>query len=38
MQISSEAHADGIGLAHSALSDLDGFFGRAAQSLLVAAR
>ena len=38
MQIVSEAHADGIGLAQSALSDLHGGFGRAAQSLVIAAR
>ena len=38
LQIASEAHADGIGLAHSALSDLDGPFGRAAQTLVVGPR
>jgi len=38
LQITSEAHADGTGLAQSALSDLDGPFGRAAQSLVVAPR
>lgn len=38
LQIESEAHADGIGLAHSVLSDLDGPFGIAAQSLVVAPR
>ncbi|HWE23041.1 MAG TPA: thioesterase family protein [Myxococcales bacterium] len=38
LSIVSEAHADGIGLAQSALSDLDGPFGRAAQSLVIAPR
>jgi hypothetical protein len=38
LQIVSEAHADGIGLAQSALSDLDGPFGRAAQCLVLAPR
>jgi hypothetical protein len=38
LQITSEAHADGTGLAQSALSDLEGPFGRAAQSLVVAPR
>ena len=38
LQIVSEAHADGTGLAQSALSDLEGPFGRAAQSLVVAPR
>jgi hypothetical protein len=38
LQIVSEAHADGAGLAQSALSDLEGAFGRAAQSLVVAPR
>ncbi|HYZ90143.1 MAG TPA: thioesterase family protein [Myxococcales bacterium] len=38
LSIVSEAHADGTGLAQSALSDLDGPFGRAAQSLVVAPR
>jgi hypothetical protein len=38
MQIVSDAQADGIGLAQSALSDLAGSFGRAAQSLLIAPR
>jgi hypothetical protein len=38
MQIVSHAHPDGIGLAHSELSDLQGSFGRAAQSLFVAPR
>ncbi|HYV66377.1 MAG TPA: thioesterase family protein [Myxococcales bacterium] len=38
LQIRSEAHADGTGLAQSALSDLSGPFGRAAQSLVVAPR
>jgi Thioesterase-like superfamily len=38
MQIVSTAWADGIGLATSELSDLQGSFGRAAQSLFVATR
>jgi hypothetical protein len=38
LQIVSHASADGIGLAHSELSDLQGSFGRAAQSLVVANR
>jgi acyl-coenzyme A thioesterase PaaI-like protein len=38
MQIVSTAWPDGIGLAHSELSDLQGSFGRAAQSLFVALR
>jgi hypothetical protein len=38
LQIVSEAHADGTGLAQSALSDLEGPFGRAAQSLVVGPR
>jgi hypothetical protein len=38
LSIASEAHADGIGLAQSALSDLEGPFGRAAQSLVIAPR
>ena len=38
LSIVSEAHADGTGLAQSALSDLEGPFGRAAQSLLIAPR
>jgi hypothetical protein len=38
LQIESEAHVDGIGLAHSTLSDLEGPFGIAGQSLVVAAR
>jgi hypothetical protein len=38
LQIESEAHPDGSGLAHSALSDLDGHFGVAAQTLVVAPR
>jgi hypothetical protein len=38
LQIVSEAHADGTGLAQSALCDLDGPFGRAAQSLVVGPR
>jgi hypothetical protein len=38
LQIESEAHGDGIGLAHSTLSDVDGPFGLAAQSLVVAPR
>jgi hypothetical protein len=38
LQIVSEAHADGTGLAQSALSDLEGPFGRAAQSLVVGSR
>jgi hypothetical protein len=38
MQIVSTAWPDGIGLAHSELSDLQGSFGRAAQSLFVATR
>ncbi|HEX9604926.1 MAG TPA: thioesterase family protein [Myxococcales bacterium] len=38
LEIVSEAHADGMGLAQSALSDLEGPFGRAAQSLVVAPR
>jgi hypothetical protein len=38
LEIVSEAHADGMGLAQSLLSDLEGPFGRAAQSLVVAPR
>jgi hypothetical protein len=38
MQIASQANADGIGLAHSELSDVQGSFGRAAQSLIVSPR
>jgi acyl-Coa thioesterase superfamily protein/acyl-CoA thioesterase superfamily protein len=38
LQIASEAHRDGTGLAQSALSDEDGPFGRAAQSLVVSQR
>lgn len=38
LSIVSEAHADGTGLAQSALSDLEGPFGRAAQSLVIAPR
>ena len=38
LQIVSEGHADGVGLAQSALSDQEGPFGRAAQSLVVAPR
>src|SRR5439155_1050691 len=38
LEITSEAHADGTGLAQSALSDLEGPFGRAAQGLVVAPR
>jgi len=38
LEIVSEAHADGMGLAQSALNDLEGPFGRAAQSLVVAPR
>jgi Thioesterase-like superfamily len=38
LEIVSEAHADGVGLAQSALSDLEGPFGRAAQSLVVGPR
>ena len=38
LQIVSEAHGDGTGLAQSVLSDLEGPFGRAAQSLVVAPR
>jgi len=38
LEIVSEAHADGTGLAQSALSDLEGPFGRASQSLVVAPR
>ena len=38
LSIVSEAHGDGIGLAQSALSDLEGPFGRAAQSLVIAPR
>ena len=38
LQIESQARSDGTGLAQSALSDVDGVFGRALQSLVIAAR